>query len=120
MTIIKIKIFFFSLIKWLKKKVQYERWYIIDNFPNYQISCSGRVKEKETKQILSSNKDRYGYFKVVLRKDKNKYTKLIHLLVAEHFLVNIQQYPIVKHIDGDKNNNKLSNLLWVPKLMKNT
>lgn len=43
-------------------------------------------------------------------KQKNK---AVHRLVAETFLPNPENKPLVDHIDGDRLNNNLDNLRWV-------
>ena len=55
---------------------------------------------------------RSGYKSVVLSRDKVKYNKTIHRLVAEHFIPNLENKPYVDHIDRDKLNNMYWNLRW--------
>lgn len=52
------------------------------------------------------------YLGVSLRKDKKYYNKLIHRLVAEAFIPNTHNYPIINHIDCNPQNNHVSNLEW--------
>ena len=49
-----------------------------------------------------------GYHKVKV----NKVSRLVHRLVAETYLENPNDLPQVNHIDGNKNNNNVSNLEW--------
>ena len=49
-----------------------------------------------------------GYRRVRLRGKTFK----VHRLVAEAFLPNPDKLPYVIHLDGDKNNNDVSNLQW--------
>ena len=49
---------------------------------------------------------------VSLRKDGKTHNKYIHILVAEHFIQNLKNLPIVNHKDGNKKNCSVSNLEW--------
>lgn len=60
------------------------------------------------KPTLASN----GYYLISLyKKNRPKYFN-IHKLLAELFIENPNNYPIVNHKDGVKTNNKLDNLEW--------
>ena len=53
-----------------------------------------------------------GYLVVNLRKDGKSSVCLVHILVAKAFLDNPDNLPTVNHIDGNKQNNCVSNLEW--------
>lgn len=95
-----------------------ETWKDIPGFEgSYQISDHGRLKSfKELKEgrILSTINNRGGYISVVLcRNNKAERSTRIHRLVAENFLSNPENLPEVNHIDGNKQNNHITNLEWV-------
>lgn len=89
----------------------------IKNYPNYQISNLGNVKNKKTDKILSKRKSNNGYLRVNVRTGLIKYEKphtiMIHKLVAEYFVPKIKGKNYVNHIDGNKENNCVNNLEWV-------
>lgn len=90
-----------------------ETWKSIDNFPNYQVSDQGRVRNIKTGKIFTGTRDAFGYMHVRLINPDGGYTlKKVHRLVAETFLPNPEGKPIIDHIDGDKTRNSLDNLRW--------
>ena len=40
----------------------------------------------------------------------------VHMLVAQAFVPNPNEYKYVKHIDGNRENNNANNLMWVETL----
>jgi len=54
-----------------------------------------------------------GYKMVRLTINGKRKGYAIHRLVAQTFLDNSKNLPIVNHKDGDKTNNKVENLEWV-------
>lgn len=89
-----------------------EVWITINEFPKYEISNFGRVKNNKNR-ILKIGTHRDGYKQVCLRKNKKSYTRKIHRLVAIAFIPNPENKPVVNHIDEDRTNNQVENLEWM-------
>lgn len=80
----------------------------------YQISNTGKVRNKKTGLLLKPKYNRKGYQYVNLSISKTKSTKwYIHRLVGFHFIPNLEHKPQINHIDGNKQNNVVENLEWV-------
>jgi len=75
----------------------------------YEVSTSGRVRNKRTGKILSIGKNHKGYAMVWLYDGESR-PKLVHRLVAEAFIPNPASKPQVNHKDGDILNNSVGNL----------
>jgi hypothetical protein len=102
-----------------------EIWKDVKNYEGcYQVSNLGRVRSLTRKvktfngvrtskgQILKPLKTNTGYYRVDLKQNqKNKYIS-IHRLVAETFIPNPNNYPIINHKDNNPQNNCIDNLEW--------
>lgn len=92
----------------------------IKDFENYSITTEGLVISynnynniSSNGRIMSTKTPTNKYESVKLSKNNQTYTKMVHRLVAEAFIPNPTNKPVVNHIDGDIKNNKVENLEWV-------
>lgn len=91
-----------------------EIWLPISGFNGrYEVSNLGRFKTNRYKgrdvvKIMTTSNDSDGYQIITLLGKTFK----AHRLVALQFINNNEDHPQVNHIDGDKRNNKASNLEW--------
>lgn len=102
-----------------------EIWKDINGYEGlYQVSNLGRVKSLERykenhsklQKIEEKTKvpsiDNAGYLKVTLSKDNKSKNARIHRLVAETFILNIENKSTVNHKNGVKTDNRVDNLEW--------
>lgn len=96
-----------------------EVWKAIKGFDGlYEVSNLGRVRSKNPyrnqtgePRILKQFTANHGYLIVHIRRK----TYLVHRLVAEAFVDNPNNYPMVNHKDENKHNNIPENLEWCTK-----
>lgn len=110
-----------------------ELWKDIKGYEGiYQVSNLGNIRSLERITIFESENqhkkykanrqikckikkptvNKCGYYQTVLYKKGRKRNVLVHRIVAETFLPNLNNKPTINHIDGNKLNNKLDNLEW--------
>lgn len=98
-----------SLYIFSKEVTKIEVWKTIKDFPNYEVSDQGRVRNKITNSLIHIQLRKSGYAKVELWNNGKSTTRDVHRLVAEAFLGDPDDRD-VNHINGVKSDNRLSNL----------
>lgn len=87
-------------------------WATIPDFPNYEISTHGDVRNIRTQLILKPFVTKLGYSQVILRNYLGGKVHQVHRLVAVTFISNLENKYFVIHIDRIKTNNNIKNLSW--------
>lgn len=106
-----------------------EQWKPVVGYEGlYEVSDSGEVRglDREVDTNIRFNNKRIvkgkilkkrigtkGYYSVDLCKEGKVIRTNIHRIVAEAFIPNPDNLKVVNHINGDKQDNKVSNLEWV-------
>jgi hypothetical protein len=102
-----------------------EEWVVIPNYPKYEASTMGRIRNKKTGKIISQfRRNKNLYLNVGLAFDKNlprTTTKpcaqlMVHQVMAMAFIPEYDRSNremVVHHLDHNKHNNRFDNLRWV-------
>ena len=80
----------------------------------YLVSNTGQVKNKKTNRIMMGSKvNGYRFVNMFINSNTPKMNRLIHRMVAQTFLDNPENKPVVNHKDTNILNNHVDNLEWV-------
>ncbi len=79
-----------------------------------EVSNMGRVRSllRGEPYILKTQADPKGYLRLRVTIERKRLSFKVHRIVAQAFIDNPNNLPQVNHIDGNKSNNKASNLEW--------
>ena len=97
----------------------------IQNYDGYKIYEDGTIKSNvrnkdKNKYYVMKQQNSNGYKTIMLKSNEGE-AKIfrVHRLVAEAFVENPNNYQIINHIDGKKDNNHFTNLEWCTYSMNN-
>lgn len=85
----------------MKQIIGHDQYFVTNDGKVYSVR-KGKLRQ------LKARKHDKGYLYVALD-GKNHY---IHRLVAQHYIDNVNNLPVVRHLDHDKTNNCCTNLAW--------
>ena len=86
----------------------------VPGYVDYFVSNDGNVISfrKESPRLLSTWENQHGHKYVELTDNGVKRKVLVHRLMAEAFLPNPDNYPVVRHLNDIPDDNRLENLAW--------
>lgn len=82
---------------------------------DYECSTHGRVRNIKNKRSMKCTKIKSGYQTTSIGRD----TYLVHRIIAETFLPNIDNRETVNHINNKRDDNRVDNLEWATHLEQN-
>lgn len=88
-----------------------EHWKKIKDFDNYSVSDCGRVRN-DKKNTYMNPKHCHGHLRISLYNKDGFKRFFVHRLVAEAFIPNPNNYPIINHKNEKKDDNRVENLEW--------
>lgn len=93
-----------------------EEWRDIEGYEGlYQVSNLGRVRSLKfgKERVFGNSANNRGYIMCALRKNKVRKTHEVHVLVAEAFIPNPNNYTVVHHKNHNPKDNRVENLEWM-------
>ena len=90
-----------------------EIWKSVPDFPYYEASTLGNIRNIKTKRYRKLYKVKAGYLNVTLHRiDQKSKTIGVHVIIASTFLENSSNKKTVNHRNHIRDDNNLSNLHW--------
>jgi hypothetical protein len=94
-----------------------EVWKPVAGYVGYEVSSLGNVRSRKGRwsggkpKMMKPTPIPAGYLTVALYSDGGRKTHLVHRMVADAFHER-GGHDLVRHLDGDKFNNRAENLAW--------
>lgn len=85
-----------------------------EQFERFEVSTDGQIRNVKTARIYKTYINHEGYKQICVSlgsRNKKRVFK-IHKAIAETFIPNLDNKPVVNHKDGNKQNNYVANLEW--------
>jgi hypothetical protein len=94
-----------------------ESWLPVTEFPDYDVSTLGRIRSYKSDQVRIRRQARAANdsLQITFTMNSKNHTRLAHLVVADAFLGPRPVGMRLCHLDGDTQNNELSNLRYEPR-----
>ena len=90
--------------------------YPIPNFEGYYVTKNGIIysaRKSSNPKIMIPKTDKDGYLYLGIYNEEGiRKWKRVHTLVAETFIPNPNNFPMINHINGIRDDNRHSNLEW--------
>ena len=93
-----------------------EVWRTYAKLPTYEVSSLGNVRNAKRKKLLSPFRIDGGSRIVNLYVKGGRKSVRVARMVAETFIPNPQNLPLVGHVDGNTGNDVVENLKWMTRL----
>lgn len=87
-------------------------WKTVPNYPNYEVSNLGDIRNKVTHKKKKPSINGKGYLYIRLWKNNQSKTYMVETLVATLFVGNPNRYKETNHIDEHRTRNRVYNLEW--------
>lgn len=109
-------------MEWLKSKFEF---YEVSNeglvrSVDKMVKCKGNSTRVCKGKLLKMVMDKDGYYTVCIHDNDAQFPYFVHKLVAEAFIPNPNNLPIVHHINGNNQDNRVENLEWSTVLHNNS
>lgn len=84
------------------------------NFPNYWVYKSGKITDLNRKRIEEFYQSNRKYKVIKLKTKDNKWmVQPVHKIIAETFLQKTKLFNSIDHLDNNRENNSLNNLIYI-------
>lgn len=89
-----------------------EAWKTFPLDARYEVSILGRVRTRSTGRIRKPVRIKSGYMTILFSTPTGPILRYVHRIVLETWKGACPPGTEASHLDGDRTNNKLSNLTW--------